>query len=91
MLEEATDPGKASAWMLDTLYLLDEIRRRFLDGFYTQSTIAFDAEHALRYEAYLPENPNQPLVDRIIPPAMRVSLPGRDPSQIVCNVPWSPM
>jgi hypothetical protein len=91
MLEEANDPGKAPAWMLDTLYLLDEIRRRFLDGFYTQSTIAFDAKHALRYEAYLPENPNQALVDRVIPPAMRGSLPGRDPSQIVCNVPWSPM
>jgi hypothetical protein len=74
----------------DALYLVEEIRRRFLAGFYTQSTIAFDAEHALRYESYLPDDADQAVVDRVIPPAMRVSLAGRDPSQIACNVPWIP-
>jgi hypothetical protein len=71
------DRDKIPEWQLDVFDLVSEIRRRFLDGFYERSTIAFDGEQALRDEAYLPEDATDDVIRLFIPEVMRASLPGR--------------
>ncbi|WP_198033164.1 hypothetical protein [Methylosinus sp. PW1] len=56
--------------------LIGEIRR-YVNGFYRASTLRFDAVEALAREARLPARFDQKALDLLIPPEMRVSIPGR--------------
>ncbi|MBG0809672.1 DUF4274 domain-containing protein [Methylosinus sp. H3A] len=57
--------------------LIGEIRMRYVNGFYRASTLRFDAVEALAREARLPARFHQAALDLVIPPEMRVSIPGR--------------
>ena len=69
--------AKVSPYQIDSFDLIDEIRRRFLGGFYTRSRFAFDGERAFREEAYVDASDDAEAVDRAIPPAMRAMIPGQ--------------
>jgi hypothetical protein len=78
LLDHAFDASKMELWEHSAFDLIVEIRDRFLAGAFTASTIAFDAERALADEAYLPEDPDEAAFDHLIPPPMRISIPGRE-------------
>ncbi len=65
------------AGLVEVFDLIAEIRRRFLDGWYTRSSLCFDADEAFREEAGIPPSAPAAAIERDIPAAMRVSLPGR--------------
>lgn len=77
MLDYENDFSRVPGFQQNTFHLVSEIRTRFMSGFYTRSTIAFDADHFLKKESYAPENPPAEALDAVIPPLMRQSLPGR--------------
>ncbi|WP_176059603.1 DUF4274 domain-containing protein [Paraburkholderia sp. BCC1876] len=77
-LDDHVDRTRVAAHDLDSFDLVDEIRRRFLDGFYTRSEFSFDGENAVRNEAYLPDKFDEEQFDCAIPKAMRLTIQGRE-------------
>jgi hypothetical protein len=73
LLKERTETAE---YALDEFDLVYEIRRRFLDEFYTRSSLAFDGALAFREQVYA-EGADDEAVRRAIPEAMRVVIPGR--------------
>lgn len=57
--------------------LIGEIRMRYVNGFYREAAIGFDAVEALRRGARLPARFDQSALDLVIPPEMRISIIGR--------------
>jgi hypothetical protein len=76
-LDYAFDTTSLPSWGADAHELILEIRDRFMSGFYTSATIAFDTAQALREESYLPEDPDEAAYNHLIPPLMREPIPGR--------------
>lgn len=77
-LDDHGDRTQVSGRQLESFDLIDEIRRRFLDRFYTRSEFYFDGESAVKNEAYLPGHFDEEQFDRAIPKVMRMTLPGRE-------------
>ncbi len=82
------DRTKVPGHSVEAFDLVTEIRRRFLDGFYTRSTLAFDGPGAFRHEAYCPTDADPADLERDIPRSMRVSIPGRTLSSKRDGNPW---
>jgi hypothetical protein len=74
LLEER---AKISQYQLDYFDLVHEIRRRFLDGFYKNSTLAFDGARVFADQAYFDSDADDDAIKRAIPEAMRAVIPGR--------------
>lgn len=77
MLDYGSDREKVPKWQWPEFDLASEVRSRFLAGFYTAATVAFDAIHAFDNDAYLPGNPQVDALDFTIPTIMRESIAGR--------------
>jgi hypothetical protein len=75
--------AKVRQYSLDSFDLINEVRQRFLDGFYTRSSLAF------REEAYVDSTDDVEAVDRAIPEAMRAVIPGRVVPKTPEIDPWS--
>jgi Domain of unknown function (DUF4274) len=69
--------AEVKPYALDSFDLINEIRQRFLAGFYARSSLAFDGARAFREEAYVDESDDVEAVDRAIPQMMRAIIPGR--------------
>jgi Domain of unknown function (DUF4274) len=81
--------AKVQQYALDSFDLINEVRQRFLDGFYTRSSLAFDGARAFREEAYVDSTDDVEAVDRAIPEAMRAVIPGRVLPKAPDIDPWS--
>jgi hypothetical protein len=69
--------NEISKYRLDFFDLAHEIRRRFIDGFYTCSTLAFSGAVNVIWLGRLGEIADEATVTRAIPEAMRAAIPGR--------------
>jgi hypothetical protein len=69
--------NKISRYRLDYFDLVYEIRRRFIDGFYTRSTLAFNGAVNVIWLGRLGEIADEATVNHAIPAAMRAVIPGR--------------
>jgi Domain of unknown function (DUF4274) len=76
-------------YALHSFDLVNEVRQRFLRGFYTNSSLAFDGARAFREEAYVDESDDIEAVNRAIPKAMRAVIPGRVLPAMPEIDPWS--
>jgi hypothetical protein len=76
-LDESDDLAEVDPWKVEYLVLIEAVRTRFMASFYTRAELAFDGASALADEAYLPPDPPRDRLDAMIPPEMRVNLPGR--------------
>jgi len=81
--------AEVQPYSLDEFDLINEVRQRFLDGFYTRSSLAFDGALAFREEAYVYEDSDVEAVNRAIPEAMRAVIPGRVLPKTPEIDPWS--
>jgi hypothetical protein len=77
-----------TADLYDEDKLAAEIRQRWLNGFYTRSTLAFDGPKAFKEDTDLPRNADPEAVKLSIPKSMRVVVPGRTLPEIR-GYPWS--
>ncbi|BBU60642.1 hypothetical protein MSC49_05770 [Methylosinus sp. C49] len=77
LLAYGQDRAKVPEPMRRAFDLIGEIRMRYVNGFYRAATLRFDTVEALAREARLPARFDQKALDLLIPPEMRVSIPGR--------------
>jgi hypothetical protein len=82
------DRTKVPFYLIDQFDLRTEIRRRFLQGFYTRSSVAFDGPRAFRDDAYISEADDADAVSQEIPKSMRVKIAGRPVSEVGHRIRW---
>jgi Domain of unknown function (DUF4274) len=82
------DRTKVPFYLIDQFDLRTEIRRRFLQGFYTRSSVAFDGPRAFRDDAYISEADDADAVSQEIPKSTRVKIAGRPVSEVGHRIRW---